>query len=92
LVHTADDHRIILLALRLGNSLVVFARNDELERDNQVCSLSCTLPTRVSDRTMSTHGRYLPVVQVAFVLHVSLTFGGLGSGIKVDKSRIADAS
>lgn len=61
-MHDADDHRIILLALKLGSSLVPFARNDDLEHDNRVFSRSCALPTRVSDRTMPATNRHLPVL------------------------------
>jgi hypothetical protein len=52
LVHTADDHKNILLALQLGSSLVPLARNDQFERDNPVFSRSSALPTHVSNRTM----------------------------------------
>ena len=45
LVHTADEHRIILLALQPSSSLDSFARNDELERDNRFCLRSCALST-----------------------------------------------
>ena len=86
LVHTADDHRIVLLALQLGSSLVFFARNDDLERDNRVCSRDRALPTRVSDRANANLWQtFASVVRevVMFVLHVSLTFCGPGSCVKL---------